>query len=385
MASRPEFEIDIVKLAYGGAGLGYVNGKVCFVEKALPGERVRAQLQRDKKNFCTAMTVEILKPSPMRLQPPCPYVGECGGCQYQHMQYAEECRGKEQQVRDLFVTRLGIRPEQVRSLVPSPESYGYRQHVTLHYTPEGRPGFISEDNERVVPVEHCLLADSALEAAFEEVFESAPPEASCTFWRDADGKMVTSRVAGLYPVALGGRTFWASTRGFFQANPAVTRKIADQVRSWVEDFQPEYFADLYAGAGPFALLAGREVPFRICVEAHPASLEALKHNAASLPHTEIVEGQVEAVFPQLAPRLASHRSFLFLDPPRQGMDSRLCEALAAFEGAAELVYLSCHPGSLVRDLQLILSAKKWKLREVIPYDMFPRTTHIETAVHLQRT
>ena len=136
MTKRPlpgtTLELIIGKCAFGGDGIALHEGKVYFVEGALPGERILAGVTEEKKNFSRAVILKILEPSSHRVDPPCPYVEHCGGCQYQHVDYREELRLKETQLAEIFRNMPGVSPEKIMPIAASDSDYGYRHSVTLH-------------------------------------------------------------------------------------------------------------------------------------------------------------------------------------------------------------------------------------------------------------
>ncbi len=380
-------EILIEKLAYGGMGLGYLDGKVCFVEGALPGEHVTIRVTKKKKNYAQAMIEKVLESSPQRLEPPCPYLHACGGCQYQHVAYAEELRWKEIQVRELFATRLKIPGEYIQPIRGSAEPYGYRQSVTLHRKP-GQPdimGFIGQDNQTIVPVAKCLLTDPRLDPVYQTKNTVWDGPTRMTFRLDAEGRVHADKDAAEFSVAIGGRTIATDSRSFFQTNLEMTAAIAAQVKIWTQTFAPDIFLDLFAGAGIFALLAGPDNGKLICIEENPAGVACLRKNmGADGRVSEVLQGKVEHILPGVLEKTGGGRLMAFLDPPRQGLEPALASFLAGQNRIEQLVYLSCHLGSLVRDLGEILGKGPYQLEMVIPYDMFPRTKHIEILCLLKR-
>ena len=371
-----QIEIAIEKLAYGGEGIGYKDGKVCFVEGALPGEIILAEIIRDKKNYSRGRLVKIIQSSPHRIPAPCVYIDQCGGCQYQHLEYAEELRWKEIQVREYLERNLRIDPALVLPIVPSPNPYEYRTSVTLHKAGP-KSGFVGRDNETVIPIDQCLLTHPGLKPAFETYLK----EDSKTFRISGDGKIYSSSEETLFEMQSGIVTH---SKSFFQNNLPVTRAVGETVKKWTEESEPDFFMDLYAGCGTFALLAAEKANQILCIEENPFSLEALQENfkKRSLKGT-VLQGKVEDVFPAWVKTAAFSKAFVFLDPPRKGMPEKLCRFLSKQASLSDLVYLSCHLGTLTRDLKLILESGKFQIREAIPFDMFPRTKHIEVLVRLQ--
>lgn len=381
-----QIEILIDSLSYGGEGVGRLDGKVCFVEGALPGEKVLAEITQDKGSFLHAKTVTLLTRSPRRIEAPCAYFGTCGGCQYQHTDYETEVSWKSIQAREYIARYLKIDGSRVQPLVPSPSFYNYRTSITLNRSNKaGAAGFVARDNKTVIPVDTCLLADAGLTSIFQQGPSLSRGEDSLTYRIGADGRVVTSRENKLFQVQTGSTILSTHSRGFFQNNLAVTELIGQQLKSWVKEFTPEIFVDLYAGAGTFTLLGASEVTRLVCVESNPYSIEALQRNAKELGLTlEILKGAVEKRVNDWLDEIRTRLSMVFLDPPRKGIEPRVAKALGRHAGAEALVYLSCHLGTLTRDLRWILEAGRYEVRQIIPYDMFPRTKHIELLVLLTR-
>lgn len=257
----------------------------------------------------------------------------------------------------------------------------------LHTMPgkgKGVPfGFVGRDNKSLVAVKDCLLADES----FAEVFAGKvrpSKENKTVFTRNAGGKIISGTESLFFRVEIGGQALLTSAGGFFQNNLRVTELLADQAAAWVDSRSPEMFADLYAGVGTFSFLSASKTPRILAVEENKASVDAMGMNREERKRQqmEIVQGRVETVFPPLweSKRFAG-RAMFFLDPPRQGLTPRFAQWLSGLE-IDSLVYVSCDAPALARDLRVILSAKKFKINEVVPFDMFPRTRHLETAAFL---
>ncbi len=378
-----EQELEIKKIIYGGEGLGFLEGKACFVEDVLAGEKVRIKLTQDKKKFARARVVEILTPSPERIQPPCPYISSCGGCQYQHMPYAEELRWKESQVREYLEKQLKLPASLVKSIQGSAEPYGYRSSVTLHAGKNGW-GFFARDNTSITPIDRCRLASGPLENLSAITAALAGASEDITLRAAADGSVISSMEDRLFEIRIGKETLWTHSRGFFQNNLAVTEAVAGKIREWLQAAPPAGFMDLYSGAGTFTILSAKNINPLLCAEESRWSLAALEKNL-SLHQLEakILKGRVEYTFPQWAKQKKGAGAFILLDPPRTGLEDPLADFLSNYEGADQIAYLSCHLGSMTRDLQAILAAGRFKVSEVIPFDMFPRTKHIEVLTLLK--
>ena len=195
-------QLKIEKLAYGGDGMAVQEGKVCFVEGALPGEDVEVRFTQNKANFARARITQILNPSAHRVEPPCPYVEKCGGCQYQHVDYAEELRWKEIQVREYLARHLKISESLVKPIQGAGEAFHYRNSITVQKCGSG-VGFYGEDNETVIPVEDCLLADKTLAPIFKQAI--LVKSAKVTYRLSAEGEIVSDLSDKIYPIKVGER------------------------------------------------------------------------------------------------------------------------------------------------------------------------------------
>lgn len=389
---KSSLNLTVEKVAFGGEGIGFIDGKACFVEDALPGETVQVRVLSEKKNFIKARLVKVLKASTDRVEPPCRYYGVCGGCQYQHVSYPAELAFKEEQVRGILGRQAGVDPSRVSAIRSAGREYGYRNGVTLQvqFTAKKRfskaepvAGFIGRDNQALVPVKSCLIADPRLAEVFHLKTRLEKNTERLSFKLTDQGEVVSDLEERFFRVRLKNETLLTSSRSFFQNNLAVTELVIDEAARRVEKAKPDEFFDLYAGGGTFSFLAAKRVPEIVCVEESPASLAALKMNRDEKRPTsmEIIAGRVERVFPKRFERSAATKSMIFMDPPRQGLDPALSRFLATC-GAFSILYLSCDPATLARDLKVILEGGRYRVVEAIPFDMFPRTAHVEVLVVL---
>lgn len=377
-------ELTIEKTAFGGEGIAHLpGGKTCFVEGALPGETVSAEILSEKKNFVKARVKHVLQASPERILPPCPYYDHCGGCQYQHVSYPAELKFKEEQVRELLSRQAGLDPKLVSSICFSKKDYGYRNSVTLH-AQKTMFGFVSKDNHSIIPVKNCLLADECLEPVFRFKLQKKKKADRVTFKLDEKGRIISDLEETFFRIRLKEEPFLVSSKGFFQNNLAVTELIADQVSRWIEEEAPEAFFDLYAGVGIFSFLSAKRVPNIVCVEENAQSIQALKMNRDEKMRTsmEILQGRVERIFPERFQKDAESKTLILMDPPRQGLEAGFARFLADKSEVSSMIYLSCDPSTLARDLKTILSGGRYRVTEVVPFDMFPRTAHAEVLVRI---
>lgn len=382
-------EIKIEKIVYGGAGLARHEGRVVFVHGVAAGERVRVKLAQDRGNFLEAELEEVLESSPERVTPPCEYIALCGGCQYQHLSYKEELRWKEAQVRELLTRQGGVDAAKIQPIVASPKEYGYRSSVTLHRTRPGagpqRLGFTGRDKATPIAIQKCLLMDERLAPVFGREEHLPNDEDRRTYRVAPDGSLVTSRSELYYRVSIAGDELIAASQGFFQNNLPVAEKMVRQAAAWLKELKPTHVADLYSGVGLFGWLAAPPKASITFIEDHPASVEALRMNVAERKErrSRVHAGRVEKVFSRAMSDAEPAIDTLIADPPRAGLTKDLCQKIADAKGIKGMVYVSCDPSTLARDLKILTTGARRRVESVVPFDMFPRTQHIETMVFLR--
>lgn len=380
-------KLTVEKVIFGGKGLSRDLGKTVFVDGALAGEVVEAEVTAEKKNYLEAKVTQVVTSSPERVEAPCRHYGWCGGCQYQHMSYSEERRVKNEQVREI----LGSFASSTKVILPiqySPKDYGYRNSVTFHQTEDKRKkksqiGFIGIDNKTIIPVAECLLLDPALSAVWAKSGRTVFKDQKLTFKLAENREIISDQDERFFRIQISGISLITSSKGFFQNNLDVTALLTNLVSDWIRNARPQLFLDLYSGMGLFSLLCASEVPEIYCVEENGPSLEALKMNLEEKKRTgvHIRAGRVEKIYTSIVKERPISGSVVLLDPPRQGLEKSLASALAHSE-AERIIYISCDLPSLARDLAFILSAGRYQVEQIVPFDMFPRTKHIEAAVLL---
>jgi len=390
-----EVDLEIVDMAYGGSGVGRLDGMAVFVPGCLEGERVRVRLEVVHKRYAEAGLLEVLTPSPHRREPSCPLADRCPGCAYQHVDYPEEVAIKQRQLASLLQRMGGQESVTMDEAVPAPSELGYRNKVVLHNGPEGQLGYYGRDNRTVIDVARCPLAveainnDIAAVRADTAYTQSLPPRASVTFrwtetdgvrhWKDGDG--AGGPVTEKTPIG----EVRLPAGGFAQVNNAVAGKLVEAAVRWIKDQAPEFLVDLYCGAGVFALAAAQAgVPNVLGVEVNGPAIRAAKTNARQLKLAgmKFAEGDAAEFFVQAIQQVDADRTAVIVDPPREGLSPALCEALLKHRPAS-LLYISCAPDTLARDLKR-LTAEAYVLERCQLFDMFPRTAHFETMAILRR-
>ncbi len=363
----------ISDIAFGGEGVARVEGFVIFVPFVAPGEEVELELVEVKKHFARARLVRVLRPSPQRVEPRCGYFGACGGCQYQHLAYEEQLRLKHRQLRDLLARLGGLDPAVVAPVVPCPRPYGYRNRLMVRSQwskPEQRRvlGFLRSGSRLVVDIEECAIAEPELNARLREV--RAQP-------RPRSGVKVVLR---LPPAG------WElPPDSFFQNNFHLLPALVATLRERLAAAGTRHLVDVFCGVGFFALELADRVESFAGVELDRRAIAAARRNAAArgVRHGEFVEGPAEELLPALLERFVPDRTTVIVDPPRVGCAPPVRAALRAAR-PAQVLYVSCHPATLARDLRELVGDGGYRLERVVPLDMFPQTQHLECVADLRR-
>lgn len=344
-------ELTIHEVAYGGAGVARHDSQVIFVPFTAPGEAVRAVLTERHKNFSRAKLLEVLAPSPDRVVAPCPLFTTCGGCATQHLAYPAEINIKVGQIESAL-KRIGKITEPVlRPILTGPE-YGYRNRITVHNR-EGKVGFLATDGSTLVDVPKCLLAAEDVNAKLT-VLRSRP------------------RPRPHYSV----RADEVRGEAFYQSN----RPLAEPLRRLVVSAIPDEAKNVlegYAGTGFFSgalVAAGKKV---VAVESHPAAVEVFRKE---VPGADLLEGRFEDEMENALGRLVSGPAVCLINPPRGGLSPDARKLLAQARPWLGILYLSCDPPALARDVAAL--GAFWKPEWFQPVDLFPRTAHVECLAWL---
>ncbi len=375
-----------------GQGVARIDGWVVFVRFALPGERVRARVYRNDKNFSEADLVEVLEPSPYRVEPRCPLFGRCGGCQYQNLAYPEQLAWKRRQVQELALRALKF-DFQVEPVIPSPREYGYRSKITPHFQKPDRDeevalGFLEAGRRRIVDVPECPIAMPEINAELAEAHRRVRRDIS-QFKRGATlllragfGGTVETDPKAVIEEHVGGVKFRFIAGGFFQNNPFILEMFAGHVAQEASASGARFLVDAYCGSGLFCLTAAKHFDEAAGVEISESATESAARNARAngIDNVRFIAGSAEAIFDQIG--FAGAESAVVIDPPRRGCDSVFLDQLFAF-GARRVVYVSCDPATQLRDLEKFLQ-HGYRIKKIQPFDLFPQTRHLECVVTLDR-
>lgn len=361
-------KIEITDLVFGGDGIGKLDGKVCFVPLTAPGDVVEVRITEEKKDYSRGEVVQILQPSTARVVPPCEYYEKCGGCNWQHLNADVQAGTKEKLVKTLFQKSFGDQ-WLWRGIVRSPKVLHYRNKIGLKWSGE-KLGYFQRRSHVHLPIRSCLIADESINQqinSYEDKLKSAktPSDDKKTYFIYSSSE---SAQEGLQ---------------FSQVNDAVNVLMKECVLSLLPQEEPTFFYDFYAGHGNFTF----------------PTHEKLKEQFKTIP-TMAVEYDAEMV--QAGRKQAGKRKIQFthakvedylrreklvdgalvlLDPPRAGCDDLVIDALL-YSSVKKIIYVSCNPTTLHRDLKRLLSKKTFHLVSMQCFDMFPQTDHVEVVAEI---
>jgi 23S rRNA (uracil1939-C5)-methyltransferase len=419
--------VEIEKPIYGGAFLARLEGKATFVPLTLPSEQVRVRLVEEKKSFATAEPEEIVRAAPERAVPDCRHFGACGGCHYQHANYEAQLAYKRAILRETL-ERAGVSaPETIEVLAGNP--WQYRNRIRLAVDGAGRVGYRARRSHDLIPIAECpiaapLLVKAALDAGeilkavkpafraeeislfanadetemlasimvsesgsrgFDRVFNEwkkrIPALAGAELVEEGRAGMAAKVLAHVGESSLmyraGGFDFRVDHGAFFQVNRWLIDDLCERVTA---DRRGGLAWDLFAGVGLFAKKLAGNFERVVAVESAPTASEALQHN---------LEGDAaDSVIAETAAFLRTQSKMpkpdlIVADPPRAGLGAETTSLLADL-GAPAIVYVSCDPATLARDLRALLSSG-YELSSVTLADLFPQTFHLESVVELRRS
>lgn len=406
-----EYEVDFLTAVYGGETLGRLpDGRAVFASFVLPGERARVRLVEDRRNYARGVVVELLRPSPERITPRCVHYGVCGGCHYQHLEYARQVEVKREVLRDQFARIAGMaEPPEIES-VPAPAPWNYRNTVQFHLDGQGRLGFQAADGSGVMAVSECHLPEEGLNRLWPQFeFEPLPGMERIALRQGADGDALLALESdGAEPpelsveelpvsvVHLGpggplvmagddalvmevlGRAFRVTAGAFFQVNTAMAEKMVAHLLEALPLGREDRLLDVYCGVGLFSAFFAARGTAVSGVEASAAACADFAANLDEFENVALYEGEAGEVLPGLNERFDA----ALVDPPRAGLERPALDGLLRLAPAV-LAYVSCDPATLARDAKRLL-AGGYHLERVTLFDLFPQTYHIESVSIFRR-
>jgi 23S rRNA (uracil1939-C5)-methyltransferase len=415
MTDDNTFELELDEMVHGGQALGRHAGRAIFTRYTIPGERIVARISDDRGRYAFAEGVSLIDGSEVRVAPRCPHFGpgRCGGCHFQHIDYAAQPIFKRDVVIDQL-TRIGGFEDAdalVRPTIASPLPWSYRNHATFHVDESGQLCFVGIDGHTLIPIEECHIIQPELLDLFDLMdFEdiSELNRVRLQVGTDPNDRMVVlstrddeaPELAVDLPVSVNfllsdnepvnligsshvtyqirGRYFRVTAGAFFQVNVPQAETLLDLVLETLDLQGDETVLDLYAGVGLFTAFLAERAALVTSIESYPPAVTDADENLSDLDNVDLIEGSVEDVITLLA----ESYDVVVMDPPRTGVDARVLDAIDDL-APPKIVYVSCDPATLARDAKR-LAVKGYRLVDVQPVDMFPQTYHIECVAEFVR-
>jgi len=421
-------ELTIERILPGGFGLAHAEGKTVMVSLAAPGDRLRVQIDREKGTVCFASIIEIIEPSPHRIEPPCPYFGRCGGCDFQQLTYQAQLESKVEIIKDCLHRIAKLENIPPFRITAAPDEWRYRSRAQWQYDAvEKRLGYYEGGSRRVCDVAECAVLAPELQKELEnlrqQMQEDSLPAAARYFRAVAgdDGVAISPGLRNPTPGSPAGQpggggavregaprriqrtinsqSYQLDAESFFQTNEHL---LPELIAAALGAVSGDMAVELYSGVGLFTLPLARRFKRVIAVEDNKDAARFARRNLAnaSLTNTEVETADVGTWLDlecggltPLSPRTvrttpmkkrrqagALQIDFLLLDPPRTGAQSRVIDGILQLK-PKRICYVSCDPATLARDLRKII-AGGYSLDSLAAFDMFPQTHHVETIAQL---
>ncbi len=359
------FKIEITELVFGGDGIGKLDGKICFVPLAAPGDVLEIHIAEDKKDFSRGQIHKILQSSPLRIEPPCEYFEKCGGCNWQHLAYQTQIETKERLVTTLFRKSFG--EEWIfRGMQASPREFHYRNKIGLKWNGASL-GYFQRKTHEHLTVQRCMIADETINSKILVLADEL---------RTSKQKVDLEKTHYIYADSQ------QTELSFSQVNEDVNGLMKEDVLQLVNT-EPSLFFDFYSGQGNFTFPIYeklREMFKAVATHAveFDSQMVAEARRLSGKRKIQVTHAKVEDF---LRREKIPDQALVVLDPPRAGCHSLVIDALS-HSSPQKIIYVSCNPMTLHRDLKQLMRNKKYRLSSVKCFDMFPQTDHIEVVAEI---
>ncbi len=365
-------KVSITSLDHQGRGIGRINGKIIFIPNTLPDEIVEIEITKEKKKFMEGKVINFIKKSDHRIENLCPYYPKCGGCQLLHMPYSEQLNYKQKKMQNILA-RYGLENVSLQNIIASPKEFHYRNKATFQ-NQNNMLGYFEEESYHFIPIEDCLLLDEKI----NNNIKSLPTNQGKLVVR-SNQKEITYEDTKKVIHTIVDYKFLVSLPSFFQINDSVTPLLYGKVKEYLNPTKEDTILDLYCGTGTIGIFVSDCCKKVIGIEKCKEAIIDAKENAQlnNISNIEFICGDAGIETKKLKEKPTS----IIIDPPRSGLNKETIDIIMTLE-PFKIVYVSCDPMTLVRDLNIL--KEKYEIKEITPFDMFPNTYHVENVVLLTR-
>lgn len=407
------YEIMIERFDHDARGIGYIDGKITFVDNVIPGDKVMVSIDKSKKKYNIAKVIKFLEYSNNRINSICPFFDRCGGCDLQHINYDYQLNFKENKVKDIIAKFANVKSSKIKSILFIDDNiFYYRNKVTFQV--EKEIGLFSKNSYKLVNIDKCYIASNRINDILFEIKNKINLEnieqiiIRSSFYNnnamvifvgiivDLDNiKKIKDNVNSIYikqndvynlvygdtylEEKLGNYTFKISPDSFFQVNPKMCVKLYDKIIEYGNFTGSEIVLDLYCGTGTIGIYISKFVKKVIGYEINKYAVKDAIINAKTnlVDNIEFVCGSSELSFKNITDNIDT----IIVDPPRSGLNESTIKGIISVK-PCKVIYVSCDPVTLARDLKML--DEFYEVMEITPVDMFPNTKHVECVVLMSR-
>ena len=369
-----QFEVELGPVAHGGHVVARHEGRVIFVRHGIPGELVRVEVTGVAKNFARGDVIEVLVPSEHRVEAPCRFAKECGGCDFQHISITEQRNMKKAVIVEQFA-RLAKREVDIE-VIDLGQHTGWRTRMRYAVDDAGHVGLRGSKSHDVVRLDKCVIAHESIQpprgnfSLTSEIELAVSSEGEVRGYRDGRLDDELSNGSSAIDEIVHGKRFNINAQGFWQVHSRAASMFVNTVLEFAQMKPGDHVLDLYGGAGLFASFALDEVGAGGRVELVDSTAASVRDAARNFPALKAHVGEVLRVL-----RSLKRADVILLDPPRTGAGRPVLEQIAKLK-PRRVVYVACDPASLARDVATFAELG-YELSEIRAFDAFPMTHHVE--------
>ena len=391
---------EILRLDNFGRGITFYKDKICFIENTYPNEIIEFEITKETSKYYEGKAIKITKPSSNRVESKCKYSNICGGCSFQEYKYDEENKFKEDKIKSLVKTQL--KQKNIVKKIEYDKDYFYRNKITLHGSNNNLGLYKNKTNE-IINIDECNITNKRINAIIEKLKKYNDIK-EVLVRTSNDEKQVIIDIKGkeqdykeLEEISdvliinnklitknksiitnIGSKKYYLSSNSFFQVNEFLTNKLFNNVLEYVKEIKPSNVLDLYCGTGSFGIYISEYANKIIGVDYNKSNIEdAIKNKELNnIKNIDFIADKVENIINKF-----DNYDLIIVDPPRSGLDKKTIEYMIKIN-PKYIIYISCDPNTLVRDLKLL--NKEYIINEITPYNLFPKTYHVESVSVLER-